>query len=169
MRPRWLERQSTLAFSSMFVPCTFLDEKKPLNLSHNPFFEQTRKPTSVRIMALSSAEDYEILNVLEFSSTRKRMSVICRNPQGKLKLLCKGADSVIFERLAPKQLFLEKTTAHLDEFALEGLRTLCIAVAELDEVFYEEWQKKFQAASVTLVNRAEAVRAPFLEFSSQFA
>ena len=97
------------------------------------------------------------------------MSVICRNPQGKLKLLCKGADSVIFERLAPKQLFLEKTTAHLDEFALEGLRTLCIAVAELDEVFYEEWQKKFQAASVTLVNRAEAVRAPFLEFSSQFA
>lgn len=132
-------------------------------------------------MALSSVEEYEILNVLEFSSSRKRMSIICRTPHGmpiiiiiiiitlglikdwivsatgKLKLMCKGADSVIFERLAPKQLFLEKTGAHLEEFAVEGLRTLCVGVAELEENFYEEWQKKYQAASTTLDNRAEKV------------
>ncbi|MBA0794516.1 hypothetical protein Gohar_018839, partial [Gossypium harknessii] len=35
---------------------------------------------------------YNLLNILEFSSSRKRMSVIVRNEEGKLLLLCKGAD-----------------------------------------------------------------------------
>ena len=42
---------------------------------------------------------YEVLNVLEFNSTRKRMSVIVRDQAGVLHLYCKGADNVIFERL----------------------------------------------------------------------
>ena len=33
--------------------------------------------------------EYEILNILEFDSTRKRMSVICRSSEGKLWLYCK--------------------------------------------------------------------------------
>ena len=33
--------------------------------------------------------EYEILNILEFDSTRKRMSVICRNPEGNIMLYCK--------------------------------------------------------------------------------
>ena len=38
---------------------------------------------------------YQLLNVCEFTSTRKRMSVIVRDPNGKVLLMCKGADSVI--------------------------------------------------------------------------
>lgn len=38
---------------------------------------------------------FKLLNVCEFTSTRKRMSVIVRDPQGKIRLMCKGADSVI--------------------------------------------------------------------------
>lgn len=41
------------------------------------------------------------------------------------------------------------------EFAQEGLRTLCLAVAELDPVQYEEWNKIFYAASTALVNREQ--------------
>ncbi|CAG8602212.1 5023_t:CDS:2, partial [Paraglomus occultum] len=44
-------------------------------------------------------ETYTILNVIEFSSKRKRMSIIYRMPDGRICILCKGADSVIFERL----------------------------------------------------------------------
>ena len=33
--------------------------------------------------------EYEILNVLEFDSTRKRMSVICRTPENRILLYCK--------------------------------------------------------------------------------
>ena len=44
-------------------------------------------------------EKYEILDVIEFSSKRKRMSVIVKFADGRICLLCKGADSVILPRL----------------------------------------------------------------------
>lgn len=40
-----------------------------------------------------------MLNTLEFNSTRKRMSVIVEDPQGRIVLMSKGADSIIAERL----------------------------------------------------------------------
>ncbi|CAG8443687.1 9186_t:CDS:2 [Diversispora eburnea] len=47
----------------------------------------------------SKYETYKILNVLEFSSKRKRMSIVYRLPNGRICLLCKGADSIVLERL----------------------------------------------------------------------
>lgn len=44
-------------------------------------------------------ENYEILHVIEFSSQRKRMSVVVRLPTGRVVVFCKGADSVIMARL----------------------------------------------------------------------
>lgn len=38
---------------------------------------------------------YKLLNVLEFNSARKRMSVIVRDEEGKVLLLCKGADRYV--------------------------------------------------------------------------
>ncbi len=35
---------------------------------------------------------YKLLNTLEFSSARKRMSVIVSTEEGRLFLFCKGAD-----------------------------------------------------------------------------
>lgn len=43
--------------------------------------------------------DYKILDVIEFSSKRKRFSIIVRYPDGRIALICKGADSVIIPRL----------------------------------------------------------------------
>lgn len=63
----------------------------------------------IAVLALSTPssepiriETYEILNVIEFSSNRRRMSVIVRFPDGRTCLICKGADSVIMERLRLK-------------------------------------------------------------------
>lgn len=77
---------------------------------------------------------YELLNLLDFTSARKRMSVILRtlddeDGHERILLLCKGADNVIFERLAPRigDTFKEKTSEDLETFAGEGLRTLCLA------------------------------------------
>lgn len=42
---------------------------------------------------------FELLNVLEFNSTRKRMSVIVKDPEGKIYLYCKGADSAMLDRV----------------------------------------------------------------------
>lgn len=68
--------------------------------------------------------EWELLNVLEFTSARKRMSVIVKkldDDNERLFLLTKGADNVIFERLAEGQDSLKKQTdQHLEEFANEG-------------------------------------------------
>ena len=42
------------------------------------------------------------------------MSTVVRGPDGKIKLYCKGADTVIVERLAPSQPYTERTLAHLE-------------------------------------------------------
>lgn len=117
------------------------------------FATRTTKTVSVNI--LGKEHTYELLNILEFNSTRKRMSVIVRTPSGKILLYTKGADTVIYERLGPDQPYGDITITHLQEFASEGLRTLCLAVTELDPVQYEEWNKIFKAASILLVNRED--------------
>ena len=49
-----------------------------------------RKPESVTISLFNcEEEDYQILNVIEFTSTRKRMSVIVRTPKGEIKIYVK--------------------------------------------------------------------------------
>lgn len=76
-------------------------------------------------------ERYQLVNILEFTSARKRMSVIVKkldDGDDRLFLLTKGADNVIYERLKPGGEDLKKTTEeHLDSFANEGLRTLTLA------------------------------------------
>ena len=66
------------------------------------------------VKVLGVDQEYEILNVCEFNSTRKRMSTVVRGPDGKIKLYCKGADTVILERLGPNQPYTEKTLLHLE-------------------------------------------------------
>ncbi|UJO13079.1 hypothetical protein CLAFUW4_02758 [Fulvia fulva] len=39
--------------------------------------------------------DYQIMDVIDFSSKRKRMSVIVRMPDGRVATICKGADSIL--------------------------------------------------------------------------
>lgn len=51
---------------------------------------------------------YEILDVIEFSSKRKRMTVVVRCPDGRIWLITKGADSAILPRLKMAHLALQK-------------------------------------------------------------
>ncbi|XP_012505326.1 PREDICTED: phospholipid-transporting ATPase IB [Propithecus coquereli] len=119
------------------------------------FVFTARTPYSVIIEAMGQEQTFGILNVLEFSSDRKRMSVIVRTPSGQLRLYCKGADNVIFERLSKDSKYMEETLCHLEYFATEGLRTLCVAYADLSENEYEEWLKVYQEASTILKDRAQ--------------
>uniref|UniRef100_A0A8C8DLR5 Phospholipid-transporting ATPase n=1 Tax=Oryzias sinensis TaxID=183150 RepID=A0A8C8DLR5_9TELE len=99
-----------------------------------------------------------LLHVLPFDSNRKRMSVVVRHPlTGELVVYTKGADSVIMDlaerpkgRKAPKQ-----TQKHLDAYAREGLRTLCIAKKVLEEEEYDVWMKRQLLAESSIENREE--------------
>ncbi|XP_073049696.1 probable phospholipid-transporting ATPase 7 [Primulina eburnea] len=42
--------------------------------------------------------EFKVLNLLDFTSTRKRMSIIVRDENGQILLLCKGADRYVITR-----------------------------------------------------------------------
>uniref|UniRef100_N1QPZ3 Phospholipid-transporting ATPase 3 n=1 Tax=Aegilops tauschii TaxID=37682 RepID=N1QPZ3_AEGTA len=87
-------------------------------------------------------------------STRKRQSVVCRFPNGKLVLYCKGADNVIYERLADGNYDIKKTSReHLEQFGSAGLRTLCLAYRDLSMDQYKSWNEKFVQAKSSLRDR----------------
>uniref|UniRef100_A0A8C2ZZ10 Phospholipid-transporting ATPase n=1 Tax=Cyclopterus lumpus TaxID=8103 RepID=A0A8C2ZZ10_CYCLU len=113
-----------------------------------------RTPDSVIVQMPGTEEKYELLHVLEFTSTRKRMSVIMRTPSGKIRLYCKGADTVIYDRLADSSRYKEITLKHLEQFATEGLRTLCFAVADVSESSYQQWLEIHHRACTSLQNRS---------------
>ena len=79
---------------------------------------------------------YRLLNLIEFDSARKRMTVVVRTPEDKILVLCKGADSIIEKRLKKGEVYLQKTNSYLKKYANQGLRTLLIARKEIDEEFY---------------------------------
>ncbi|ORX33448.1 hypothetical protein BD324DRAFT_639819 [Kockovaella imperatae] len=113
-----------------------------------------RSNSRIDIDVLGTVEHWTPLKVLEFNSTRKRMSVVVRDPSGRIVLFCKGADSVIYERLARDQSPLrEQTLGHLEAFANGGLRTLCVAHRYLSEEEYSEWSKRYDDACAAIVDR----------------
>lgn len=115
-----------------------------------------RKPRMVTITVDGVEREYELLAVCEFNSTRKRMSTIYRCPDGKVRCYCKGADTVILERLGKDNPIVEATLQHLEEYATEGLRTLCLAMREIPENEFQQWWQIYEKASTTVSgNRAE--------------
>ena len=60
---------------------------------------------------------YKLLNLIEFDSTRKRMTVVVRTPENKILVICKGADSIIEKRLRVGQVYLARTQGFLDAYA----------------------------------------------------
>eukprot|EP00250_Pteridium_aquilinum_P021090 c25023_g1_i2 orf=602-4156(+) len=115
-------------------------------------FLADRSETSVHLKVFDkngsdTPRSYQLLNTIEFSSARKRMSVIVRNPEGRLLLFCKGADDVIFPLLDQKSSdFIEITRQHMNDYGNAGLRTLVLVYRELEENMYSQWQSSWTAA-----------------------
>ncbi|ORZ15669.1 hypothetical protein BCR42DRAFT_415680 [Absidia repens] len=130
-----------------------------------------REGSTVHAEIKGERKSFDILNTLEFNSTRKRMSVIIKpHDSDKIVLLCKGADSIIYERLCDDfgdqhdlkdaQMKLRETCSeHLENYANEGLRTLCLAYRLIATADYLPWQRRYQEASASIVNREERVEA----------
>eukprot|EP00124_Ichthyophonus_hoferi_P000614 Ihof_evm7s24 gene=Ihof_evmTU7s24 len=104
-------------------------------------------------------ESYGCLAILDFNSDRKRMSIILRCPDGKIRLFCKGADNMIMARIKKNDELENVTNKHLEEYASDGLRTLCLAMKEIDDETFYKWYAKFKEASLALEDRQELVDA----------
>lgn len=68
----------------------FLDERALVNGAKNYGWTfVTRTPEFVEVEILGELKKFQILNVIEFTSKRKRMSVIVQDPKGVIKIFCK--------------------------------------------------------------------------------
>ncbi|KAK7281787.1 hypothetical protein RIF29_10064 [Crotalaria pallida] len=126
------------------------------------FFKRTQTSLSMYELDPASGDKvermYELLHVLEFNSSRKRMSVIVKDEEGRILLLCKGADSVMFERLSVNgREFEEKTVERVHEYADAGLRTLILAYREIDEEKFKEFDAKFSEVKNLVTEHRETL------------
>lgn len=88
------------------------------------------------------------------------MTVIVRLPDGKIKVLCKGADSIIQERLANSKYneeMMSDTEKFLDAYARSGLRTLLLAEKEIGQDELATFKADFKQASQALTKRDEKI------------
>lgn len=113
---------------------------------------------------------WKVHEVIDFTSTRKRMSVIAESPEGKLSIFMKGADNFVCERLSAsenedekRKQILVSTKEQTEDFSQNGLRTLWVASHELDKSRYEDWQARYDAALESKDAKAIAILNDELE------
>ncbi|KAJ7744516.1 phospholipid-translocating ATPase [Mycena maculata] len=127
------------------------------------FLGRDRDYLSLRTPFADEPERYQLMNILEFTSARKRMSVVVKQLDGadeRLFLLTKGADNVVFERLKDGGDELKAATeTHLTDFANNGLRTLTLAYKVIQEDEYAAWSERYHEATVALDDREEKIEA----------
>ena len=118
-----------------------------------------RSNSEIEIEVMGQTERYQPLRVLEFNSSRKRMSVLVRQADGRILMICKGADSVIYQRLrADHDSGLKAATNRdMEDFANGGLRTLCIAYRYVTEVEFASWAAVYDAACAAVTDREDEI------------
>ncbi|CAG8972469.1 hypothetical protein HYALB_00001158 [Hymenoscyphus albidus] len=103
-------------------------------------------------------QTYEVLNTIEFSSKRKRMSIVVRFPDGRICLFCKGADSVLLPRF--RSGFMAQETAslvqkrHLERVSMEVEEALARKNMEVES------RKSFQRSSFQLSRSSLTIARP---------
>lgn len=117
--------------------------------------ERTRDIVKI-VIHDNKVEKYQVLHTLDFTSDRKRMSVILRNLENKeIILYTKGSDDIMIPRInfERSECLKEDVITDANEFANLGLRTLFVAMKSIKEEDYEILRKKISDASSALENR----------------
>lgn len=164
----FVKRSSTALYLKELYPLGFNEKASSLEGedSKNPFGwlkAMGRKSEIEPIFEPGQELKYDLLSVLEFTSARRRMSVIVRDPSGKILLLTKGADSAILPRLVKREdelpeginSFVKETVQHITMFGQAGLRTLTLSYRELDQGYFKKWESRYLEARETIGAKRE--------------
>lgn len=111
---------------------------------------------------------FEILRKMEFNSDRKRMSVLLRDPNdGKIKLLMKGADSIVLGRVDQNQFpdhIKNKIEWFVNTASKQGLRTLLMAMKVVDDDELGQFISECEEAEKDILNRDVALERVYDAF-----
>jgi len=138
--------------------CTSPDDLELINaasLQGYKLIETSKDKKTIRI--LGNDISFEVLKVLNFSSERKRMSIIVKDKAtDEIKLYTKGADSEIGKRLSKRSLENEnykKISNGLIEFSKKGLRTLMVACRKINKEDYDSWVNSLYENEMNIQNK----------------
>ena len=101
---------------------------------------------------------FKILQKFDFTSERQCSSIIVEDLYlKKIILYIKGSDNKIFSNLENYSLknILPKTKAHADQFAKQGLRTLCYGFKYINQKDYKEWEDEYKEAKYKSLTNKE--------------
>jgi phospholipid-transporting ATPase len=110
-----------------------------------------REDQKVRILNKVSdkVEEIDILQNFSFSSRSQRMGVVIREPNGRVVLLMKGAETAILPLLNVRDQadLVQATTVDRKMFASDGLRCLYLAQLEIPAPKFHDWAREYLAAT----------------------
>jgi phospholipid-translocating ATPase len=99
---------------------------------------------------------YHILQVFPFTSESRRMGIIVKDKaSGEILFYMKGADTA----MSPIVQYNDWLNEEVDNISREGLRTLVVARKSLTPEQYQDFEQRYQAAKLSVVNRAAQVSA----------
>ena len=99
--------------------------------------------------------EFPILQKFDFDPERQCSSIIVKDlKNNKIAVYTKGSDRKIFNSINEfsKKNILPSTQEHVDQFARQGLRTLCYCYRIIDENEYYEWEKEYEDMNYKFIN-----------------
>ncbi|EDQ88909.1 uncharacterized protein MONBRDRAFT_32498 [Monosiga brevicollis MX1] len=123
------------------------------------FVFDTRTSEDIYISVRGQQEAYKMLNIIQFNSTRKRMTIVLQAADGTFTAYSKGADNVMEQLLSEeaRQRDWPACEENLHEFAKDGLRTLVLCQRRLDPDWYQNWAARFAEAETSLEDRDDKI------------
>jgi phospholipid-translocating ATPase len=99
--------------------------------------------------------EFDVLQKFDFTSERQRSSIIVRDKlTNQIIIYIKGSDKKIFAgkgKFSADNIY-EISQKHVDQFARQGLRTLCYSFKYLDENEYNNWVKEYDDLKYQAIN-----------------
>lgn len=103
---------------------------------------------------------FQLLNMIDFDSDRKRMSVIVKAPNGQIIMYTKGADTIMFNLVSPQENseYITQLTNQINGWAEQGLRTLVCGWRVISEEEWNDYKARLNEASLQMQNREQAIK-----------
>ena len=107
-----------------------------------------------RINILGKEFTFQVLHRFEYTSDRKRSSIIVKDEFDNIKLYMKGADKVILDKIDnySKEFIYFNTKEHLEKFCKSGLRTLVYSMKMLTKSSLDSWEDEYNKIQDIVLN-----------------
>ena len=137
------------------------DDVELVKTAHEQGYSFLQSSNEIREIRIDhSIHTFSVLHVLNFSSERKRMSIIIKDNNNIIKLYCKGADCEIIKRMSKSSknnIYSNFTIKSVDKLSCQGYRSLLIAYKIILEDEYNKWNLELKNSEMNLAKKAKLI------------